>query len=365
MSLKAVVMAGGKGTRLRPITYSIPKPLVPIAGKPCIGYVLDSYYEAGIKDAIITAGYKFESLIKGVLQFKQSDQNILFSVEKEAAGTAGSIKLISKFIDDTFVVGSGDTLIDFNVAKIVDFHRKSKAKITIVLTTVEDPSQFGIVEMKDNLITRFLEKPTPDQAFSNLINAGLYIMEPEILDYIPAGQPYDFAKQLFPLLLGEGIKIHGYIGEGTWLDTGRPNDMIRANQLMTEKYGTAMNGENLSGKLIINSFMKDIRGADIQGPTYIGSSVKIGKGTVIRKSAIYDNVQIGDNVVIEDSILMDNVKVNDGSKLVRSVIMKGTSIDKSCEVHESVLAPQLKLQSNSRVYNVSLSSDVIEEENSP
>lgn len=364
MSLKAVVMAGGKGTRLRPITYSIPKPLVPIAGKPCIGYVLDSYYDAGIKDAIITAGYKFESLINGVLHFKQPDQNILFSVEKEPAGTAGSIKLISKFIDDTFVVGSGDTLIDFDVARIVEFHRRMKSKITIVLTTVDDPSQFGIVEMKDNVITRFLEKPTPDQAFSNLINAGLYVMEPEILDYIPNGQPFDFAKQLFPLLLGEGVKIHGYVGDGTWLDTGRPNDMIRANQLMTQKYGTEMNGDNLSGKLIINSFMKDIKGSKIEGPTYIGSAVKIGKGSSVKKSAIYDNVQIGENVIIEDSILMDNVKVNDGTKLIRSVIMKGTSIDKNCEIHESVLAPQLKLQSNSRVYNVSLSSDVIEEENS-
>ncbi len=364
MSLKAVVMAGGKGTRLRPITYSIPKPLVPIAGKPCIGYVLDSYYEAGIKDAIITAGYKFESLINGVLQFKQHDQNILFSVEKQPAGTAGSIKLISKFIDDTFVVGSGDTLIDFNVGKIVEFHRKSKAKITIVLTTVEDTSQFGIVELKDGIITRFLEKPSPKEAFSNLINAGMYVMEPEILDYIPEGEPFDFAKQLFPLLLGEGVKIHGYIGDGTWLDTGRPNDMIRANQLMTQKYGTEMNGENMSGKLIINSFMKDLKGAKIEGPTYIGSSVRMGKGTVIRRSSIYDNVQIGDNVLIEDSILMENARVNDGSKLVKSVIMKGTSIDKNCEIHESVLAPQLKLQSNSRVYNVSLSSDVIEDENS-
>ena len=122
MSLKAVVMAGGKGTRLRPITYSIPKPLVPIAGKPCIGYVLDSYHEAGIKDAIITAGYKFESLISGVIKFKQDDQNILFSVEKEPVGTAGSIKLISKFIDDTFVVGSGDTLVDFNIRKLIEHH---------------------------------------------------------------------------------------------------------------------------------------------------------------------------------------------------------------------------------------------------
>lgn len=362
MSLKAVVMAGGKGTRLRPITYSIPKPLVPIAGKPCIGYVLDSYYEAGIKDAIITAGYKFEALISGVLRFKQDDQNILFSVEREPVGTAGSIKLVSKFIDDTFIVGSGDTLADFNIENIINFHRKSKAKITIALTTVDDPSQFGIVEMKDNVITRFLEKPSPDKAFSNLVNAGLYVVEPEILDYIPSGVSYDFAKQLFPKLLENGFKIHGYVGEGTWLDTGRPHDMIRANQIMTEKYGYNYSEGGATGKLIFNSSLRHFAGSTIKGPSYIGEKVTSMSGSSIERSAIYDGVQIGRNVNVHDSILMDGVKVLDGAKIYKSVIMKGTVIGENCEIHESVLAPKLTLQSNSRVYNVSLSSEVIEEE---
>lgn len=355
-------MAGGKGTRLRPITYSIPKPLVPIAGKPCIGYVLDSYNEAGIKDAIITAGYKFEALINGVIKFKNKDQNILFSVEREPVGTAGSIKMVSKFIDDTFIVGSGDTLIDFNIGKLVEFHRKNKAKITIALTTVEDPSQLGIVELKDNVITRFLEKPTPEQTFSNLVNAGLYVVEPEILDYIPEGEPYDFAKQLFPKLIENGIEIHGYIGEGTWLDTGRPNDMIRANQLMTEKYGYNYAENSVSGKLIINSSLRQFQGTTLKGPSYIGEKVTASAGSSIESSAIYDCVQIGKDVTIKDSILMDGVKVSDGSHIDKSVIMGGTIIGENCEIHESVLAPRLNLQSKSRVYNVSLSSEATEEE---
>ncbi len=363
MSLKAVVMAGGKGTRLRPITYSIPKPLVPIAGKPCIGYVLDSYNEAGIKDAIITAGYKFEALINGVIKFKNKDQNILFSVEREPVGTAGSIKMVSKFIDDTFIVGSGDTLIDFNIGKLLDFHRKNKAKITIALTTVEDPSQLGIVELKDNLITRFLEKPKPEQTFSNLVNAGLYVLEPEILDYVPEGEPYDFAKQLFPKLIENGIKIHGYIGEGTWLDTGRPNDMIRDNQLMTEKYGYNYAENTVSGKLIINSSLRHFEGTTLKGPSYIGEKVSSSSGTSIEASAIYNCVQIGKNVTIKDSILMDGVKVLDGTNIEKSVIMGGTVIGEKCEIHESVLAPRLNLQSNSRVYNVSLSSEATDEDN--
>ena len=362
MTLKAVVMAGGKGTRLRPITYSIPKPLVPIAGKPCINYILGSYYEAGIRDTIITAGYKFESLINGVLNYKNSDQNILFSVEKEPAGTAGSIKMISKFIDDTFVVGSGDTLLDFNVREIIDSHKKSKAKITIALTEVDDPSQFGIVELKGGVIQRFLEKPTKEETFSNLINAGLYVMEPEILDMIPSSEPYDFAKQLFPKLLAEGVQIHGFNATGTWLDTGRPNDMIKANQLMTEKYGTPHSSEMMSGKIIMASPSSSAKGAKIIGPTYIGKAVKFYDSSKIDSSAIYDNVEIGEGVVIMDSILMDDVKIGKNSRIVKSVIMKGTSIGQNCEIHESVIAPKLSLQSNSRVYNVSLSSEIIEEE---
>lgn len=363
MTLKAVVMAGGKGTRLRPITYSIPKPLVPIAGKPCIGYTLDSYYRAGIKDAIITTGYKFESLITGVLTFKNEDQNILFSVEKEPAGTAGSVKLISNFIDDTFIVGSGDTLADFDIAEILKFHKERNSKLTIALTTVEDPSQFGIVEMEDDVITRFLEKPSPGETFSNLINAGIYVIEPEILDHIPSGVEYDFAKHLFPKLIKQGFKIHGYVGKGDWLDTGRPNDMIRANQIMTEKYGYELTDPRVKGKVILKSNGMYLKKTTIEGPTFVGENVSIGNNTVIKRSAVYDGAIIGDNVEIEDSIVMDYAKVMNGTKIYKSVIMKQTVIGDDCEIHESVLAPKLNLQSKSRVYNVSLSSEVIDEEN--
>lgn len=366
MSLKAVVMAGGKGTRLRPITYSIPKPLVPIAGKPCIDYTINSYYKAGIKDVIITTGYKFESLIMGVLEFKHKDQNILFSVEKEPAGTAGSVKLVREFIDDTVIIGSGDTLVDFDIADMIRFHREKKSKLTIGLTTVDDPSQFGIVELKDDVVVRFREKPsTKDETFSNLINAGVYIMEPEIIDNIPDGESYDFAKQLFPKLLQEDQKIYGYVGQGTWLDTGRPKDMIRANQIMTDKYGNVEKRGNINGNVIIKSVNPGIydRDATIEGPTYIGEDVTIGRNAIIRRSAIYDGVTIGDDVEITDSILMDSSRVSDKTKIHGSVIMKQTAIGENCEIHESVLSPRLNLQSNSRVYQVSLSSEMIPEDN--
>lgn len=361
MTINGIVMAGGKGTRLRPITYSIPKPLVPIAGYPCIEYTVESFYRAGIRDLIITTGYKFEALISGVLDLKHPDQNILFSVEKEPAGTAGSVKMVENFIDDTIVVGSGDILADFDIADVIKFHRDRKAKITIVLSEVEDTSQLGIVELKNDRILRFLEKPTPEESFSKIVNAGIYVIEPEILEKIPYGEPYDFGRQLFPKLVSEGEAIHGYVGKGTWIDTGRPHDMIRANQVMTEKYGTEYSKERLKGKMIINTPERKL-GGTVTGSSYIGNEVEISRGSEISSSAVYNGVTIEKNVKITNSLILDSVKVKSGTVIENSVIMRGTVIGENCEIRDSVLSPKLNLQSGSRVYNVSLASEIVDDQ---
>lgn len=359
MVFKAVVMAGGKGTRLRPITYSIPKPIIPVAGKACMSYLLDSFYRAGINDVIVTTGYKFEALIKSIIETKNSDQSILFSVEKEPAGTAGSIKLISNFIDDTFVVGSGDILSDFDIKDIINFHKKNNAKITIVLTEVSDPSQFGIVELKNNKITKFLEKPSESETFSHIANTGIYVIEPEILSYIKT-VPYDFARDLFPRLLRKNIEIYGYVGKGIWLDTGRPNDLIRANQIMVNKYGREYNDELIKGKNIIETSSK-FDSCQIYN-SYIGNSIKIDRDVKIKSSAIYDFVNIEKNVEIENSILMPNVTVRENSKIKNSVIMRDCVIGQDSEIVDSIISPELELKGKSRIYNVSLASKIIEDD---
>ncbi len=358
MSVKAVVMAGGKGTRLRPITYSIPKPVVPIAGKPCMLYLLDSYYSAGIKDVIVTTGYKFSSLITSIIENRHNDQAILFSVEKEPAGTAGSVKMVSNFIDDTFIVGSGDILSDFDISDILEFHRKNKAMITIVLTEVEDPRQFGIVEMENNRIVRFLEKPDKDQTFSHIASTGIYVIEPEILDYIQT-MPYDFARDLFPELMKRNIDIYGYMGKGVWLDTGRPNDLITANQIMVTKYGESSDEDFIKGKNIILD-KAGIHKARIE-ECYIGRNIKAGEGVNIKNSALYDNGILENNVEIINSLLMDNVTVKANTKIQNSVIMKNCVIGEDSEIVDSIIAPDMDLRGKSRIYNVSLASKIIED----
>jgi NDP-sugar pyrophosphorylase family protein len=291
------------------------------------------------------------------LESKHPDQNVLFSVEREPAGTAGGVKLTQNFIDGTFIVGSGDILQDFDIGGILESHRKSRAKITIVLTKVDDPSQFGIAEVKDGAIVKFLEKPEPGKIFSNLINTGLYIIEPEILSEIPEGEPYDFAKQLFPAMIRKGEKINAVVGNGSWLDTGRPKDLIEANKMMTEHYGSTDAVQNSTGKLICRSSPRIGKGVRINGPSYIGESVSIGAGSSISGSAIYNDVRIGDNVSIVDSVIMDATRIDDGSRIERSVIMNNDTISEDCEIEDSVLSQRLTIHKGSKIFNVALHSE--------
>ena len=357
MTIKGVLMAGGKGTRLRPITYAIPKPLVPIAGLPCIEYSLRSFHEASIDDVIITTGYKFESLINGLIkQERKGGQKVLFSVEREPAGTAGSVKIIENFLDDTFIVGSADVLADFNISNALQNHKDSGNIATIILTEVDDPTQFGIVETENGKVAKFLEKPTKDQIFSNKVNSGIYILEPAILRHIPEGIQYDFGRDLFPKLLKEGIVINTYEGKGTWLDTGRPKELILANDLIVSKYGKEIRKDSINGKMI----MKEEPIGDnykIEGNCYLGENIKIGKNSTIRNCTIYENVVINENVTLEDSIIFDGCSIGSESQVSKSVIMKNTNIGNKCIVSNSALSSNLNIQNGSRIYDVSLSSE--------
>ncbi len=356
MTIKGVLMAGGKGTRLRPITYSIPKPLVPVAGKPCMEYPLNSFKEAKIKDVIVTTGYKFESLITGLLKNERKTQNILFSVENEPAGTAGSVKLVQGFLDDTFVVGSGDILFDFDIKAAIKHHEESGKIATIVLTEVEDPTQLGIVETENGIVKRFLEKPSPREVFSKMANTGLYIMEPEVLARIPENEPYDFGKQLFPKLVSEGIEINTWVGKGVWLDTGRPKELIAGSQIMASRYGFDIQEKCITGKMIL----KERPIGDnfkIDGNCYIGESIKLGNGSMITNSMVYDEVELADDVKIVDSIIFNGCKIDSGSEINGSVIMDNTSIGKKCIIQRSALSSNISIQNSSRIYDVSLSSN--------
>ena len=228
--MRAVVMAGGEGTRLRPLTSNQPKPMVPIVGKPCIEHILELLRRHELNDVVVTLAFMPQAIRSYFGDGEALGMNIAYSVEDSPLGTAGSVRQAVAGGDEPVLVISGDALCDIDLTSLLAFHRERKAAVTIALKSVENPLEFGIVVTdSDGRIERFLEKPSWGQVFSDTINTGIYVIEPEVLRHVPAGEPYDFSKQLFPLLLEMGRPLYGYVADGYWQDVGDLGQYAQAN----------------------------------------------------------------------------------------------------------------------------------------
>lgn len=335
-----IIMAGGQGTRLLPLTENKPKPLVNILGKPVIDYVKDALVNADVNEIIVTTGYQGDSLVELVKQWND-DLAIECSVNQEYSpmGTAGSVKLLQSKLTETFFVASGDAVISSNLKLLQDAHRNSGAVVTMGLWEVEDPTQFGIVglspehngslngQLHEGFVVKFQEKPTADAAFSRIINAGLYIVEPEVMELIPAGQKYDFSRQLFPHLLELGLPIYGIKLDGAWFDIGTPSELISAQNYLVK------NTNSLPFLLPDGKYTADkgylIGNATSKSPviaSVICSDSAIGKSSKINNSLIMPNTKIGDNCIVIESVVGENVTIGDNTRLTNCVIGDGVSI---------------------------------------
>ncbi|MDO5862220.1 MAG: nucleotidyltransferase family protein, partial [Thermoplasmata archaeon] len=231
MSVKqAVVMVGGKGTRLLPLTETRPKIVLPVADKPCLWYLLRSLAMGGIEEVILACGYKSEIMRRTIGDGSDLGIHIEYSYEDEPMGTGGAMKLVEDRLDDTFVAANGDVFASIDVTGEIARHQETGAAVTIALTPVENPCEFGIARTDgEGRILEFKEKPKPEEVFSNLINAGVYILQRDVVTEIPENTFYDFSKDLVPKLMSEGRRIQGYEIDGIWMDVGRPRDLLRAN----------------------------------------------------------------------------------------------------------------------------------------
>ncbi len=353
----AVILAGGVGKRLRPLTEYRPKPLIPVAGRPCIDYVIRSLVKGGFQQHIITTGYLSDRLIKRIGDGTQYDATILYSFEAEPAGTAGAVKKVADFLDGTFLVASGDVLADVDIGALYDYHKKKGSMATMALTKVSDPTNFGIVKLdKENSIVRFQEKPQKSEVFSNLINAGIYVLEPDILDFIPPGQMYDFSKQVFPALLEDKLPIFGKLIKGIWRDIGEPADLLQASLDIVEREGDKVNIEKVKtrGKLIVGKNSAIEKGVKIIGPAYIGDDVYVSSGSVIERSCIYNNVFIDRGVRVEDSIILDGSKVGWQSEIKNSVISRECQIEEDVTIINSIIGDNMSVKIHSRLEDASV-----------
>ncbi len=315
-NLLGIIMAGGRGTRLMPLTANRPKPMVPVLGRPVIDYVKDAMVAAGLSEIIVTTGYQGEQLVSHVESWQIPSR---VNQEDTPMGTAGSVRLLSDQLNETFVVGSGDSVASFDIADLLKAHRESGAKVTMALWKVEDPTEFGIVGLShenqgeinsglsEGYISKFKEKPSAEEAFSNLINAGLYIIEPEVMELVPEGEKYDFSKQLFPDVLSRGWPMYAKTVNGIWFDVGHPFELHNAQMALIE------------GSNELPFPMPE--GEVLPDGSFISSTASVSGH--ISKSIILDGASVNGAAV--NSVVMSNSRVNGVSE--SSVIGENSIID--------------------------------------
>ena len=357
--IKAVLMAGGKGSRIRPLTLSRPKPLIPVANRPMIEYIIEKIRNSGYDELVVTISY-LKSQIKTLLQKDYPDMNIKYSVEKTPLGTAGGVKNASKYIDDTFFVLSGDVLVDVDLNKLLHFHKKNNAIATMVLTPVDNPSHFGIAVLDDkNQIVKFLEKPSPHEVFSKIANTGTYVLEPEIFDYIKTKKgEVDFSQDIFPQLIEDEAGIYGYVLKDYWNDVGRPQTYLQANyDVLNKKIKPEPRGKKLAegvgrlGDMWIGKEVEIENKVRIIGPVVIGDGCCIEKNCVLGRNMVMgDNVHLEKNSTIKGSVIFPDSTIKEGSYLKDCIVDSGCTIEKRSFIERgAILGSHVHLGSFSRV----------------
>ena len=329
-------MAGGEGTRLRPLTSNQPKPMVPIVGKPCMEHIVELLKEHGFDDIVVTLAFMPQA-IRGYFGAGESQGvSIRYSVEESPMGTAGSVKLAEGVLDEPFLVISGDALCDIDLGALVRFHREKEALVTIGLKSVDNPLEFGIVVTDDEgRIERFLEKPSWGQVFTDTINTGIYVLDPEALRHVPEGQPFDFSKELFPLLLEMGRPLYGYIADGYWQDIGNLDQFRQANfDALDEKVALNVAGIKLRGNVWVGEGVELADLESVEGPAFIGNYCRIAPQASVGPYSV-----LSPSVTLREHARTTRSLVDSSTYLGRSALVEGAIIGKSCDVR-----PHARLQ---------------------
>ena len=326
--LKTLVLAGGFGTRLRPLSCSRPKALFPVANKPLIDYTLESLSEAGVETVVLAVYYMAESLVR-YLGPTKNDLGILYLREQRPMGTGGPIRQARDMMnEEKFMVMNGDLLTDFDYKRLINYHDEKGGIATVALTQVEDPYRYGSVELDwEGRITRFVEKPELGKAPSNLINAGIYILEPEIYDYIPDGGKVRIETEVFPKL-AEEQQLYGFESHGFWMDIGEPIDYLNANAAILAR----------QRKVIKPDSVEIDPAAVIKGPCNFGENVKIGADSRIGPNvSLANDVQIGKGCRIENSVIFAGAVIEDYSSVKNAILGENSVLERWVKVESGSL----------------------------
>ncbi len=333
--MKAVVLVGGEGTRLRPLTLTTPKQLLPVAEMTMLERVIGALAPHGIDETVLSLGYRPDAFMDAFPEGVAGGVRLAYAVEPEPLDTAGAIRFAADQakIDETFVVANGDVLSDVDLTALVAFHRRSRATATISLVAVDDPSRFGVVPTDaDGRVQEFVEKPAPGQAPTNCINAGTYVLEPEVLDRVPSGRPVSIERETFPALASEGL-LFALRSDAYWLDTGTPQAYLRANvDAVLGRRGTPP----VPGARLLAEGVWVVGDATIDGTVHpsslIGAGVSVAAGSLVVGSVVGAGARLSPGAQVEDSVLLAGAEVGEGSTVRGSILGHGARVGRQCRL---------------------------------
>ncbi len=341
MTVRAMVMAAGAGTRLHPLTASVPKPMVPIANRPVLEYTIENLRRHGVTEMILNL-HSHPELIRN--HFKNGEAwgvRIQYSQEPELLGTAGGVRNVASFLKgNTFFVMSGDGLTDINLTRMLDFHKSQKALATIALKAVDTRFEYGVtLTNQKGRITRFIEKPLWSDFFSNAVNTGIYLLEPRVLAKIPSGTPYDFGSQLWPKLLKERARLFGHRTDAYWCDVGNLREYRRAQKdVLDGKVRLPFSGQLIQPRVWVDEGTVIDRSVKIDPPCLIGRNCRIEKGAHIGAyTVIGHHARIGRRTRLSNCILWNNVRVAQRVNLENCIIGHGARVSENISVYEGAV----------------------------
>lgn len=338
--MKAILLAGGKGTRLRPLTLNIPKPIVPIFNRPFLLYQLDLLKQvASIDEVILSLNYQPDRIEELIGNIHNLGIKIRYLIEPQPLGTAGAIRFASEFLDDTVIILNGDVLTELNLSAVLQYHRSREANATIVLKPVENPSAYGLVEVdQDGNVKRFLEKPEAEEISCNTINAGVYVIEPSTLHRIPKDKPWSIERSFFPALINDGERFVAYVSSGYWIDIGTPASYRQVHRdIMDGHFPTEPFRSKPKGTVVVADSAQIEDGVTLEGPCFIDEGVVVKTGARIGAYTVLGRkCEVGNNVNIEASILWPSCSIEAEAFLNDVVLGQGCHIGRNAVIQSGV-----------------------------
>ena len=362
--MKAVIMAGGFGTRIQPLTTSTPKPMLDVVNVPMMEHILNKVKKAGIKDIVILLYFKPEVIKNYFGNGEKWGVNIEYVLPDDDYGTAGAVGCARELLDEDFIIISGDLVTDFDLNEILEFHKTKKSLLTITLTPVENPLQFGVVITdKNDKIIKFLEKPSWGEVFSDTINTGIYVLDKSILEYIPKNANFDFSKDLFPKLMAENIDLWGCNVKGYWRDVGNPDSYLEVHKdILKDKMNLDIDYKQKkfeNGILLYKNEIPEV--INVIGKVVLDENVNIKQNVILKNCAIGKNCIIENDSVIEDSVIWQNVIIDKNAQIRNSVICNDTKIGRNFKITKgAIIAENCKIEDNVEIIkNVTIWADKV------